>query len=212
MQEPICLSEEQRDELVYALREEGAHLLVIGGTAADHTALLSHLAYQLEGALPIVKGGEEAHALAHVRQWLARVKSVPAQDHGWCEDGVSDIQRCAVVLDSPAREGMEQIRRQLGDHVQFILTLPEATESRVHEELLKMLEDRVLEVRLDTPRAPTPALSPQLAHRLEVVLVGVILVLVGLSTLWLADSAVSEPTQEPTPAPVWTAPVWSVRP
>lgn len=212
MQESICLPQEQFGELVHALRAERAHLLLIGGSSADYAALLSELESGLDHAFPIVNGDDEAQALAHVRHWLARLKQTSPRDQGWCADDATDVMRCAVVLDSPSRQSIEHSRKQLGDEVQFVLTLTEAPEPQLLAELLSMLDDRVLEVRLDPPVTATPFLSPPIAHRLEVAIVGVILVLVGLSTLWLADSAVSEPSQRTMPAPAWSVPVWSVRP
>lgn len=211
MLDQICLSEEQQDELVHALVAERMHLLLVGGSQADQTVLLNSLELRLRPAISLVRDGSELEALLHVKQWLSRLKpqAPEPETDGWCAPGPQDEPRFAIVLNTAAPEGIDRGRRSLGHSTQFLFTLPHELDQQRHAALLHILDHRVVEIQLNpqlTPRSTSQS-TQAYPHRLEAILVGLILVLVGLSTLWLADSAISESVLQSGPTSVW-----SVRP
>jgi hypothetical protein len=208
-----CTSTELVETVSKAILADHIHVVLVGRTDECKEVLVA-LQGPLGKSLPLACGPQEVLALAQARTWLRTMRLQATPESGWCTSPEVGQTRCLAFLDlrllaTPTRSPLDPIRETLallGPATQLIVALDEQAPDALKREVLLLLGHQVIEVQLGTVQTPRPA-QPN-AARLEAGLVFLILLLVGLSTLWLTDQAVSEPIQDPH-QPI---PMWKVRP
>jgi len=202
MPSPHPLSVDQIEALLSAIQAERLHLLLVGAER-ETLAVVSTLGERLAETTPVALTVTERQALAQTRSWLRSLEGSSRSADGWCPPDDRARQPIAVVAltDGPLQE-IGSTRHLLGQDTLFIIAIREECAQRDRPSILEMLGHQVLEVQITPPeRRGTQRLG---TARLEAALVVLILTLVGLSTLWLTDKAVSEPMTERPPSPVWS--------